>query len=898
MRRSQSLPYLGQAGIVAVLYWTAGKLALLLAIPPGYATAVWPAAGIALMGVLSFGNRVWPGIVVGSFFVNFWTSVDATSATSILNSVSLTASIGAGAALQAVVGASLVRRFVGFPTALADERDVIKFLALGGPVSCIINPTVGVVSLLVAGAIPPANFLFNWSTWWVGDTIGVLIFAPLILIWVGQPRQFWTRRQVSMTLPLSGAFVLVVILFVFTSGWEQSRIRVEFERRTDNLAGKVKDTFDDSLEILYSLESFYASASNVDRRSFRSFVEGPLVRNPRIQALSWNPFVRSVERETYEKAAQQAGDHGFQITEKNARGGLVPAGTRSQYLPVYYIEPRADNEKARGFDAASDPVRHEALQHACDTGKPMATAGVTLVQNIKQESGLLVYLPIFEYELPHDTVEQRRQNLKGYVAGVFKISDLLEGSLDPVDRADIEIQLYDDTAQQRLLYGAAARDASGRKLVPLQRTRTFEIAGRRWTLQFGATQEYLAAHRSLQAWSVLAGGLLFTGLLGAFLLVVTGRTAKIEELVAQRTAELQNEIIEREQVEERILLLQSIILAVSEAHSVDAALEIVLHKLCDATGWILGQAWVPMPDQKTLRCVPVWYSNAAGLENFRKVSEEYRFPPGTGLPGRVWLLKQPLWIQDVTNETNFPRAPVAREVGLKGAMGIPVMTGDEVVAVIEFFVFEPREEDQRFIGLVSAVAAQLGSFIQRKHVEEQLRNSEKRLTHAQQLAHFGSWEWDIPANKVSWSNELYQIFGLNAREFGASYEAFLDHVHPDDREFVKGNIERALQNHQPFGFDHRIVRPDGTERILHARGDVMVDKTGTPVRIVGSGQDITERKQGEDAMGFANEHLKENLTEVSRLNQIMMGREERILELKEELHALKSQFSMNTSISL
>jgi PAS domain S-box-containing protein len=362
-------------------------------------------------------------------------------------------------------------------------------------------------------------------------------------------------------------------------------------------------------------------------------------------------------------------------------------------------------------------------------------------------------------------------------------------------------------------------------------------------------------------------------------------------------SKIARDITESKQAEERILLLQSIILAVSEAHSVDAALKIVLHKLCDATGWILGQAWVPLPDQKALRCVPVWYSNAAGLENFRKGSEECRFLPGTGLPGRVWLLKQPVWIQDVTNDPNFPRAPLAREVGLKGAMGIPVMTDEEVVAVIEFFVSEPREEDQRFIGLVSAVAAQLGSFIQRKHVEEQLRNSEKLLTRAQQLAHFGSWEWDIPSNKVSWSNELYRIFGLNAQEFGVSYEAFLDHVHPDDREFVKGNIERALQDHQPFGFDHRIVRPDGTERNLHARGQVLVDEKGTPVGMVGSGQDITERKQAEEAMEVANEQLNENLKEVSRLNQIMMGREERILELKEELHALKSQFSMSTSIS-
>src|SRR5438094_2153413 len=95
---------------LALVYYVSGRLALLLAIPPVYATAVWPAAGIALAGVLVWGNGVWPGVLLGSFFVNIGTSFDPTA---IWKSIAVAAGIGAGATLQAVAGAFLVRRYVG-----------------------------------------------------------------------------------------------------------------------------------------------------------------------------------------------------------------------------------------------------------------------------------------------------------------------------------------------------------------------------------------------------------------------------------------------------------------------------------------------------------------------------------------------------------------------------------------------------------------------------------------------------------------------------------------------------------------------------------------------------------------------------------------------------------------
>src|SRR5919108_1571851 len=211
--------------MIATAYFITGRLGLMLAIPPGYATAVFPPSGIALASVLLFGYRAWAGVWIGSFLMNLSiSSWDATSTVSILKSILLATSIGAGASLQAVAGAFLVRRFVGYPTLLTKEWDIIKFLVLGGPVGCIVSATIGLTSLLLAGLIQLNNYPFSWWTWWVGDAIGVLIFTPLVLIWAAKPRQVWLHRQISVSLPLVIAFTLAVMLFIYTSSREQNRI--------------------------------------------------------------------------------------------------------------------------------------------------------------------------------------------------------------------------------------------------------------------------------------------------------------------------------------------------------------------------------------------------------------------------------------------------------------------------------------------------------------------------------------------------------------------------------------------------------------------------------------------------------------------------------------------------
>jgi PAS domain S-box-containing protein len=133
----------------------------------------------------------------------------------------------------------------------------------------------------------------------------------------------------------------------------------------------------------------------------------------------------------------------------------------------------------------------------------------------------------------------------------------------------------------------------------------------------------------------------------------------------------------------------------------------------------------------------------------------------------------------------------------------------------------------------------------RKRAEKELKNSEMQLAEAQHIAHVGSWEWDVLADEVHWSDELHRIFGVQPQEFGATYEAYLTFIHPDDRKLVESGVEKALQGKVFPSFENRIIRPDGTVRVLQANGRVLADEAGHVVKIVGTAHDITERKRME-----------------------------------------------------
>jgi PAS domain S-box-containing protein len=150
-------------------------------------------------------------------------------------------------------------------------------------------------------------------------------------------------------------------------------------------------------------------------------------------------------------------------------------------------------------------------------------------------------------------------------------------------------------------------------------------------------------------------------------------------------------------------------------------------------------------------------------------------------------------------------------------------------------------------GLLAGVAVSLlilGAVLEeRTRAVEQVAEAVAGFNEAQQLAHVGSWDWNIAPNHVTWSDELFRIYGLEPQSRSVTYESYLDRVHPEDRGMVRGIIERAYEEGTPFLFECRVVLPDGSIRWTQSRGRVITDDAGVAIRMVGTGQDITDHKR-------------------------------------------------------
>jgi PAS domain S-box-containing protein len=184
---------------------------------------------------------------------------------------------------------------------------------------------------------------------------------------------------------------------------------------------------------------------------------------------------------------------------------------------------------------------------------------------------------------------------------------------------------------------------------------------------------------------------------------------------------------DHQQSEEQLSLLQTISMEVAAASDLASALKVVLREVCEKTGWVIGHAWVPNSDATALNLVVGWYCGDGELKPFKAASEASHFKPGVGLPGRVWESKQPAWVEDIINDSNFPRSAAARSAHLKTGVAIPILSRRKVIAVLEFFMREVRSQNEQLVNVIVAVAAQLGLMMERKRAAEQLSDTNEIL---------------------------------------------------------------------------------------------------------------------------------------------------------------------------
>lgn len=520
--------------LIATAYFLAGRLGQLLAVPPSYATAIWPASGIAVTGVLLAGYRVWPGLFLGALLVNGWTPLsDADGIRDAAEALLVPASISAGATLQALIGAFLVRRFVGFPNPLNQDNLILSFLALCGPVACLVGASWGVASLAAIGAIEgPSQLALNWWTWWVGDVIGVIIFAPLTLICFARPRNIWRPRRLSVALPLSAAFAVTVAFFILSQVLQRDQTKSQFDRVTANAVQLLEEHIAGHLELMDSLERYYANSKFIDRSEFASFNRDWRNRRAGAEAVGWLPRAHAPSVE-FEPTVRPAPLSEAEVPEPTKN---MPLG-RDHRFPLIYLEPTNTTAVAPGFDFASESQWRELLGRCCDSGQLVASRSIAPRASSSHDSPIFVFAPIYSNDDQPASVAERRQSLRGFVLGIYQMDALVLAALPRNDADGLSLSIINisDKATRFPVY-LPSQDASPHKeseVAPLLRhsigaSGTIQFADQTWLCEFSPTSAFYAGQANRHTWMILASGLAMSALLGVFLLILSGRTAQIK----------------------------------------------------------------------------------------------------------------------------------------------------------------------------------------------------------------------------------------------------------------------------------------------------------------------------------------------------------------------------------
>lgn len=695
--------------LVALGYLIGGLSGLWVAIPPSNAAPIWPASGIALAALLINGYRVLPGILLGGVIVQLKSFWDPTSIDTTLMSVLMGLTIGLIGTIQSGIAYRLTRDIYQDDPGLLKEKSVLWFLTLGGPIACLASATLSVLFLSIAGAIPGKFIPSSWLTWWLGDTVGVLLVTPVMLCLFAQPAHLWRTRVRGVLIPLCLMVPAVIAAFQYVNLLEKKNIESRFNEQTSAFLGEVEQTFQSFEELTIDLSEFIRLSDSLSEEKFAQFTQPKLDRHPEVHALEWIPRIPHPQRAAFERLTRG------EISHFDDEGQPTPADVRPDYFPIQMINPLAGNEAALLFDVQSRDVAREALHSACATSRLAVTEPLRLVQETEDIFGMVYYAPVLQTSSDSSSI---CSGLMGVTATVIRLEEILGNLSRNFPSLAIEISsAASDTPFFSKTAGVLANHRVPSSLTFLHEE-SLTLGDEQWSFRLQPAGELAGLYTSTDITLILMGSMFICSIAGMGLLMLTGRAMSTEAEVVERTRDLAREVEAKEDIAKLLRLEKQALEMIAR----DDNLEEIIEEVCGQFRVLLGNVHTLLrleDDESDLATYyrseefPELLAEVQRARDLKRSSESNATHRAASKKFRVEYLDQdPDW----SSHRN-----ILQKLELRTRWSTPIATGnDSTIGHLDLYFREAQSADLRAIDILTRIANILGISIQRRQAKERL----------------------------------------------------------------------------------------------------------------------------------------------------------------------------------
>jgi len=848
--------YLLKITVLAALYLGAAKVGLLFSFVEGNVTLIWPPTGLALAALLLFGYRLWPGVALGAFLATI--STGAPLVFTLISAI--------GNSLEALVGAYLMRR-LEFNQALARVRDLISLIVLGGGLSAILSATIGVAGLCLAGMAPWPAYLSIWWPWWLGDTMGALLIAPVLLTWAMRPNpiESWPSRQWLE----AGAVLLAGLgasLVIFGNWPASNQVHLAFVYlpfpvllwaglRFGPIGAATMNLIVNTVAVLGTVQGFgpFAGVSLNESLfllwAFMGIASVTALVTAAITAerQQTGAALREVEVR-YRALFDQSHDAVFML---NLEGRHLAANRRAAEM-LGYTEAEIEGLSYR--DISAEPVESEQVLARLLNGEYIPP----FERIFRKKSGEHFSVEI-SVELVRNVAGRPRhiQSIVRDISGRKQAEEVLQVSEERLRLAVAAAQIgtWDvDLATRRVewsdSYGALF--GRGRDQFPPDEAAFFEcvhpddreLVRRSFGRAIAEDIPYECEFRVL--WP--DGAIHWHAALGRAQHDAQGRPIRMIGVGLNSTARKQAETTLRfhaRRQEAAAQLAQTALTA-----SLPRLFAEAMQMLAETLDVELCKVLELLPDGSAMHLVAGvgWRPDLVGQA---KVSVGRESQAGFTL-----LSNAPVIVEDLRADERFSGPPLLTEHGVVSGMSVIIQGARGPWGVMGAHTRAHRRFTQDDVHFFETVAGILSGAIQRHAVEAALRESAERLRLAVQASNIGLWDWNLQTNEVAYSREWKSQLGYEEHEIGNEWSEWECRVHPDDLASALERIQSYLT--RPEGaheVEFRMRRKDGSYRWIYARAELVADESGKSVRMLGCHIDITERKRVEEALRKNEEFL-------------------------------------------